>query len=68
MDCFNRERTGPRVMLLSLVAGGVGINLTRANHMFLIDNHCMCFCPRPAPIRACCAVLCRNAPGDLTAL
>ena len=27
----------PRVLLLSLKAGGVGLNLTAANHLFLLD-------------------------------
>lgn len=26
-------------MLLSLTAGGVGLNLTGANHLFLVDLH-----------------------------
>lgn len=29
----------PQVMLVSLCAGGVGINLTGGNHLFLIDMH-----------------------------
>ena len=28
-----------QVMLLSLGAGGVGLNLTGANHLFLLDLH-----------------------------
>jgi transcription termination factor 2 len=28
-----------QVMLLSLAAGGVGLNLVGANHLFLIDMH-----------------------------
>eukprot|EP00123_Amoebidium_parasiticum_P012506 comp21404_c1_seq1/m.29477 comp21404_c1_seq1/g.29477 ORF comp21404_c1_seq1/g.29477 comp21404_c1_seq1/m.29477 type:complete len:904 (-) comp21404_c1_seq1:324-3035(-) len=38
MDEFNKEG-GARLMLLSLKAGGVGLNLTRANHIFLTNNH-----------------------------
>ena len=36
-----RINTDPssRVMLLSLRAGGVGLNLTGANHLFLLDMH-----------------------------
>jgi SNF2 family DNA or RNA helicase len=33
---FQRE-DGPPVMLLSLKAGGVGLNLTAADHVFLLD-------------------------------
>ncbi|KTF92361.1 hypothetical protein cypCar_00015980 [Cyprinus carpio] len=36
---FNTNATGPQVMLVSLCAGGVGINLTGGNHLFLIDMH-----------------------------
>ncbi|GLG96545.1 Transcription termination factor 2 [Gryllus bimaculatus] len=35
---FNTE-SGNQVLLLSLTAGGVGLNLTGANHLFLIDLH-----------------------------
>lgn len=28
-----------QIMLLSLVAGGVGLNLTGANHLILVDPH-----------------------------
>ncbi|KAK7790933.1 hypothetical protein R5R35_005867 [Gryllus longicercus] len=35
---FNRER-GNQVLLLSLTAGGVGLNLTGGNHLFLIALH-----------------------------
>jgi SNF2 family DNA or RNA helicase len=34
---FQSER-GPKVFLLSLKAGGVGLNLTRANHVFHFDR------------------------------
>lgn len=34
---FQEEPNGPSVMLLSLKAGGVGLNLTAADHVFLLD-------------------------------
>ena len=36
----------PRVFLLSLKAGGVGLTLTGANHLILLDSHW-----NPAPIK-----------------
>jgi len=36
---FNTNPRGPQVMLVSLRAGGVGLNLIGANHLFLIDMH-----------------------------
>lgn len=36
---FNMVDSGPRVMLLSLTAGGVGLNLVGGNHLFIIDLH-----------------------------
>ncbi|XP_049838488.1 transcription termination factor 2 [Schistocerca gregaria] len=39
IDKFNRPDRGPKVMLLSLTAGGVGLNLVGANHLFLFDVH-----------------------------
>merc|ERR1712142_54575 len=36
---FNKNMNGPQVMLLSLGAGGVGLNLVGANHLFLLDMH-----------------------------
>ncbi|XP_075725687.1 transcription termination factor 2-like isoform X4 [Rhipicephalus microplus] len=36
---FNDQREGPTVMLLSLEAGGVGLNLVGGNHMFVLDVH-----------------------------
>ncbi|XP_037509830.1 transcription termination factor 2 [Rhipicephalus sanguineus] len=36
---FNEQRGGPTVMLLSLEAGGVGLNLVGGNHMFVLDVH-----------------------------
>uniref|UniRef100_A0A0R3RW97 Transcription termination factor 2 n=1 Tax=Elaeophora elaphi TaxID=1147741 RepID=A0A0R3RW97_9BILA len=38
-DSFNKIDSGPRVMLLSLTAGGVGLNLIGGNHLFLVDLH-----------------------------
>lgn len=34
---FQEDPDGPPVMLLSLKAGGVGLNLTAADHVFLLD-------------------------------
>ena len=39
VDDFNRRDGGAQVMLLSLGAGGVGLNLVGANHLFLLDMH-----------------------------
>lgn len=36
---FNSDVDGPQVMLVSLRAGGVGLNLIGGNHLFLLDNH-----------------------------
>ena len=38
VDRFQHDPQGPRVMILSLKAGGVGLNLTRANHVFHFDR------------------------------
>jgi SNF2 family DNA or RNA helicase len=35
---FQNDRRGPPVFLLSLKAGGTGLNLTRANHVFHYDR------------------------------
>jgi SNF2 family DNA or RNA helicase len=35
---FQDERRGPRLFILSLKAGGLGINLTAANHVFHFDR------------------------------
>lgn len=32
------QKNGPRIFILSLKAGGVGLNLTRANHVFHFDR------------------------------
>ena len=36
---FNKSNSGVKVMLLSLTAGGVGLNLVGANYLFLMDLH-----------------------------
>nr|XP_009937790.1 PREDICTED: transcription termination factor 2 [Opisthocomus hoazin] len=36
---FNNNPRGPQVMLVSLLAGGIGLNLTGGNHLFLLDMH-----------------------------
>uniref|UniRef100_A0A8C5BM89 Transcription termination factor 2 n=1 Tax=Gadus morhua TaxID=8049 RepID=A0A8C5BM89_GADMO len=39
VEDFNTNPIGPQVMLVSLCAGGVGLNLIGGNHLFLIDMH-----------------------------
>merc|ERR1719400_1618290 len=39
VDNFNQKDKGAQLMLLSLGAGGVGLNLVGANHLFLVDCH-----------------------------
>jgi transcription termination factor 2 len=39
IDDFNRRNAGTQVMLLSLTAGGVGLNLIGGNHLFIVDLH-----------------------------
>ncbi|XP_028656567.1 transcription termination factor 2 [Erpetoichthys calabaricus] len=39
VEDFNTNRKGKQVMLLSLCAGGVGLNLVGGNHLFLLDLH-----------------------------
>uniref|UniRef100_A0AC34FTK3 Transcription termination factor 2 n=1 Tax=Panagrolaimus sp. ES5 TaxID=591445 RepID=A0AC34FTK3_9BILA len=39
IDSFNRKNGGAQIMLLSLTAGGVGLNLVGGNHLFLLDLH-----------------------------
>ncbi|KAI1727714.1 transcription termination factor 2 [Ditylenchus destructor] len=39
VDSFNMPRGGAQVMLLSLTAGGVGLNLVGGNHLFMVDLH-----------------------------
>ncbi|MDX2099138.1 MAG: DEAD/DEAH box helicase [Leptolyngbyaceae cyanobacterium bins.59] len=38
VDRFQNDPQGPRILILSLKAGGVGLNLTRANHVFHFDR------------------------------
>ncbi|KAG8040400.1 hypothetical protein G9C98_001214 [Cotesia typhae] len=38
INSFNQEKN-PKIMLLSLCAGGVGLNLVGANHLILVDIH-----------------------------
>ncbi len=38
VERFQRDPQGPRLFILSLKAGGVGLNLTRANHVFHFDR------------------------------
>jgi superfamily II DNA or RNA helicase len=38
VDRFQHDPRGPQLFLLSLKAGGVGLNLTRASHVFHIDR------------------------------
>ncbi|PIC50230.1 hypothetical protein B9Z55_001217 [Caenorhabditis nigoni] len=39
VDSFNQEKGGAKVMLLSLTAGGVGLNLCGGNHLIMVDLH-----------------------------
>lgn len=38
IDRFQNDAHGPLVFLLSIKAGGTGLNLTRANHVFHFDR------------------------------
>ena len=38
IDRFQNDPEGPRLLILSLKAGGTGLNLTRANHVFHVDR------------------------------
>jgi SNF2 family DNA or RNA helicase len=38
IDRFQHDPQGPKLFILSLKAGGVGLNLTRANHVFHFDR------------------------------
>ncbi len=38
VDRFQLDPNGPKIFVLSLKAGGVGLNLTRANHVFHFDR------------------------------
>ncbi|KMQ96635.1 transcription termination factor 2 [Lasius niger] len=39
VESFNSRDSGPRILLLSLTAGGVGLNLVGGNHLLLFDIH-----------------------------
>lgn len=39
VENFNNPKSGIKIMLLSLTAGGVGLNLVGANYLFLMDLH-----------------------------
>ncbi|XP_034114594.1 transcription termination factor 2-like [Drosophila albomicans] len=39
VDEFNDRRSSKQILLLSLTAGGVGLNLIGANHLILLDLH-----------------------------
>lgn len=44
IDEFQKDDDfSPTIMLLSLTAGGVGLNLTAANRVFLLDPVCVWF-------------------------
>ena len=38
VERFQNDINGPAVFVLSLKAGGTGLNLTKANHVFFIDR------------------------------
>jgi SNF2 family DNA or RNA helicase len=38
IDRFQNDPEGPQIFILSLKAGGTGLNLTRANHVFHVDR------------------------------
>ena len=38
IDRFQNDPNAPKILILSLKAGGVGLNLTRANHVFHFDR------------------------------
>ena len=38
VDRFQNEPNGPKIFILSLKAGGTGLNLTKANHVFHVDR------------------------------
>ena len=39
LEDFNNNPRGRRIMLVSLRAGGVGLNLIGGNNLFLLDMH-----------------------------
>jgi hypothetical protein len=65
---FNLEQGGPAVILISLRAGGTGLNLTRASQCFLMDmcaRQARTACHAPAPrlrVRACFVHAARAQP------
>jgi len=38
VERFQTEKSGPQIFILSLKAGGTGLNLTQANHVFHFDR------------------------------
>ncbi len=38
VDRFQNDPNGPKIFILSLKAGGTGLNLTKANHVFHVDR------------------------------
>ncbi len=38
VKCFQEDEHAPSIFILSLKAGGTGLNLTRANHVFHFDR------------------------------
>ena len=38
VDRFQNDPAGPQILILSLKAGGTGLNLTKANHVFHVDR------------------------------
>ncbi len=38
IDRFQNDPNGPKIFILSLKAGGTGLNLTKANHVFHVDR------------------------------
>uniref|UniRef100_A0A183G7Q1 Helicase C-terminal domain-containing protein n=1 Tax=Heligmosomoides polygyrus TaxID=6339 RepID=A0A183G7Q1_HELPZ len=39
VNSFNEDNDGVNIMLISITAGGVGLNLTGGNHLILMDLH-----------------------------
>jgi transcription termination factor 2 len=37
MKVFNQNKRKPQILFLSMAAGGVGLNLTGANHVFFLE-------------------------------
>jgi hypothetical protein len=53
---FNKDG-GPNVMVISLKAGNAGINLVRANHVYLMDPWCV-----PVDISVCPSIVAGGIP------